>query len=70
VYNNQGVALLVTGQTAEALAAYDAALQIAGANDVTEMAADLDRALAKHGSAVGADEGRSRIESRRATLQG
>ncbi len=67
---NLAIALLVTGQTAEALAAYDAALQIASAKDVTEMAADLDEAVAKHGSVAGADEVRSRIESRRATLQG
>ncbi len=67
---NLAIALLVTGQTAEALATYDAALQIASPTDVTEMAADLDEAVAKHGSVAGADEVRSRIESRRATLQG
>ena len=66
---NLAATLLVVGRWEDALAAYDAALELASLENVDEMAKDVNDAVAKHGSLAGADEALARIESRRKALQ-
>lgn len=65
---NLAIALLVDGQVSEALDAYDSAIELADAADLTNMEKDLADAIAKRGSIAGADVARQRIESRAASL--
>lgn len=67
---NLAIALLVARKKSEALAAYDAAVEMATAENLAQLTTDLEQAVAKHDSLIGADEARARIESRRAALEG
>ena len=63
------IALLVDGQTGEAMAACDEALAIANAENLADMASDIQKAVEKHGPLDGADEALRRIEARRKSLE-
>ena len=63
------IALLVDGQTEEALVTYDTVLAMANLEDLADMANDLNEAVQKHGPITGADDILARIESRRAELE-
>ena len=66
---NLAISLLVDHQTNDALAAYDAAIELADTDRLADFEKDLQRAIAKHGALPGADEVRTRIEARAATLK-
>ena len=66
---NFAIALLVDGQTNDALAAYDSAIELANAADLADMEKDLGEAIAKHGPLAGADDVRKRIEARAEKLK-
>ena len=66
---NLAVALLADGQTNAALAAYDAALALANAENLAEMTSDLEMATQKYGPLAGADEVLVRIKARRESLE-
>jgi tetratricopeptide (TPR) repeat protein len=62
---NLAIALLVDGQTNDALAAYDSALAIADVTDVETMATKLDDAMKKRSALPGIEQARARLEARR-----
>jgi cellulose biosynthesis protein BcsQ len=68
-HGNLAVTLLVSGETEEALAAYDQALSLATLKDIADMEQDLADAQEKHGSIRGVQEVRERIAHRRAELE-
>jgi len=67
--SNLAIALLVDGQTEEAVVTYDTALVMANLEDLADMANDLNEAVQKRGPIAGADDILARIESRRAELE-
>ncbi len=66
---NLAISLLVDRQTNDALAAYDAAIDFADTVNLADFEKDLQEAIATHGSLPGADEVRTRIQTREATLK-
>ena len=66
---NLAISLLADGQKDDALAAYDAAIELADTDGLADLEKDLREAIARHGALPGADEVRTRIESRAATLK-
>lgn len=65
---NLAIALLVNGQTDEAMTVFEQALEMADVEQVDDMQKDLDDALREHASIVGAAEIQQRIAARRAEL--
>ncbi len=66
---NLAIALLVSGRTSDALAAYEVALGLSGAEGVDEMEKDIRLAIETYCPVSGADEAMTRLESRRKLLQ-
>ena len=67
-HGNLAVALLVHGQTDEALGEYDTALKLASAENLADLKADLEAAIEKHGSLPGASDVLARIAARLESL--
>lgn len=65
---NLAVALLVSGEESEALATYDAAIDLADSELLADFEQDLSDAIAKHGTLAGADQVRTLIDARAAKL--
>lgn len=65
--SNLAISLLVNHQTNDALAAYDAAIELADTDGLADLGKDLREAIARHGALPGADEVRTHIETRAAT---
>jgi tetratricopeptide (TPR) repeat protein len=67
-HGNLAITLLAIGETSDALASYDAALNLANLNSLNEMTKDLHEVMAKHGQLAGAVEAMGRLEARREVL--
>ncbi len=63
------ISLLVDRQTNDAIAAYDAAIDFADTDGLAHLEQVLREAIARHGALPGADEVRTRIQTREATLK-
>jgi len=65
VHGNLAIALLVSGQTAQAWESYDRALTLATKEELDEIRKDLHEAIEKRGPLPGAEEVMKRLEARR-----